>query len=289
MGLNMKRVLFAAVGLIALAGLPAAAADLPAKAPILKAPPVEVWNWTGFYIGGNGGYSWGRSDTDVSFFNTATGLPIVTPAGSIFTSKFDLNGWVAGGQVGYNWQTGNWVWGIEADFQGTGQDGDATFLCAATATGGVCLPGLTFLPAGVTGTTLSLSQKLEWFGTVRARAGMLFTPTTLLYVTGGFAYGSLKTSGLLSGFTANGAAVSAAFSNSDTNGGWTVGAGIEARLFGNWTGKIEYLYMDLGDFDNTVAFAATPTIGAHISSHVTDNIIRAGLNYKFGGPIIARY
>jgi outer membrane immunogenic protein len=285
----MKRILFAAAGLVALAGLPAAAADLPVRAPIMKAPPVEVWNWTGFYIGGNGGYSWGRSETDVEYFNPVTGLPIVPPVGSITSIDFDLNGWVAGGQAGYNWQSGNWVFGIEADFQWSGQDGDAVFTCAATLIGGPCLPGLTFLPPGVTGTTLSLSQKLEWFGTARLRAGMLFTPTTLVYVTGGLAYGSVETSGLLNGFTPAGVAVSQAFSNSDTNFGWTVGAGIEARLFGNWTGKLEYLYMDLGDFDSTVAFAAAPTIGARISSHVTDNIIRAGLNYKFGGPLIARY
>src|SRR5262245_40762928 len=195
----MKRILYAAVGLVALSGLPAAAADLPARAPIMRAPPIEVWNWTGFYLGGNGGYSWGRSDTDLSF--TTTGLPITAPAGSVISNEFDLKGWVAGGQVGYNWQTSNWVWGIEADFPGNGQEGDATFLCAATATGGVCLPGLAAPPAGATGTTLTINQKLEWFGTVRLRAGMLFSPTTLVYVTGGFAYGSVKTSGLLSGFT----------------------------------------------------------------------------------------
>src|ERR1044071_7745068 len=99
----MKRVLFAAVGLMALAGLPAAAADLPTKAPVLKAPPVELWTWTGFYIGGNVGYSWGRSDTDlVDFFNPATGLSITPPAGSITGLKFDMNGVVGGGQAGYN-------------------------------------------------------------------------------------------------------------------------------------------------------------------------------------------
>src|SRR5262245_2690417 len=197
----MKRILSAAVGLVALAGLPAAAADLPARAPIMKAPPVEVWTWTGFYIGGNGGYSWGRSETDAAFFNPLTGVGIVAPAGSTTGFDFDLNGWVAGGQIGYNWQSGNWVWGLEADFQGSGQDGDARFLCAATAGGGACLPGLTFLPGGATGTALSVTHKLEWFGTVRARAGMLFTPSTLVYVTGGFAYGSVKSSGLLAGFT----------------------------------------------------------------------------------------
>src|SRR5262249_54383100 len=205
----------------------------------------------------------------LSFSNTTTGLPITTPAGSFISNEFNLNGWVAGGQVGYNFQSSNWVWGIEADFQGTGQEGDATFLCAATATGGVCLPGLTAPPAGATGTTLTINRKLEWFGTVRLRGGMLFTPNTLVYVTGGFAYGSAKTWGQLSGFRPAGAPISVGLSNSDTNGGWTVGAGVEARLWGNWTGKVEYLYLDLGDFNNNVAFAATPTIGANISSHIT--------------------
>jgi outer membrane immunogenic protein len=286
----MKRILFAAVGLMALTGLPAAAADLPTKAPILKAPPIEVWNWTGFYIGGNVGYSWGRSDTDVDYFNPVTGLSITPPAGSIVSSKFDMNGWVGGGQAGYNWQTGNWVFGIEADIQWTGQDGDERFSCAATVIGGVCLPGLTFLPPGATGTTLDVSQKLQWFGTARARLGTTaWSPSTLLYVTGGFAYGSVKTTGVLRGFTANGAAVTTAFSDSDTNGGWTVGAGIESRIYGNWTAKVEYLYVDLGDFDNSVQFATAPAIGARFTSHVTDHIARFGLNYKFGGPIIARY
>jgi outer membrane immunogenic protein len=288
----MKTSLFAGIGILALAALaqPATAADMAVRAPVLKAPPlVETWSWTGFYIGGNGGYSWGRSDTDVQFFNPVTGLAIVPPAGSITNAKFNLNGGIAGGQIGYNWQSGNWVWGLETDIQWSGQKGDAQFLCAGTVAGGVCLPGLTFLPAGVTGTTLSIEQKLQWFGTVRGRLGMTVTPTLLAYVTGGFAYGSVKTTGVLGAFTPNGAAVPAAFSNSDTNGGWTVGGGLEGRISGNWTAKIEYLYIDFGDFNTTATSPIVATIGARVNSHVTDNIVRVGLNYKFGGPIVARY
>src|SRR5436305_9061199 len=102
----------------AMVAVPAAsAADMAPR--YTKAPPamVEVWNWTGFYIGGNAGYSWGRSNTDVSFFNTATGAPIVLPPGSITSRSFDMNGGIAGGQAGYNWQTGNYVLGVEADIQ----------------------------------------------------------------------------------------------------------------------------------------------------------------------------
>ena len=207
----MNRFLVASVGAIALfAAQPAAAADMPVKAP---PPVVAVWTWDGFYIGGNVGYSWGRSDTDVEYFNAGNGLPIAPPAGSITSQKFNMNGWLAGGQIGFNVQRNNWVFGVEADGQWTGQKGDTSFLCAAVpVTAGVCLPGLTFLPAGVTGTTLSLEEKLQWFVTLRGRVGVLAQPSTLLYVTGGFAFGSVKASGTLGGVLANGTAVAQAFS-----------------------------------------------------------------------------
>ena len=252
---------------------------------------VEVWSWNGFYIGGNVGYSWGRSDTDVEYFSTVTGLPIAPPAGSITSQKFNMNGWLAGGQVGYNIQSNNWVYGIEIDGQWTGQKGDANFLCAAVAvSAGPCLPGLTFLPGGVTGAALSLEEKLQWFVTVRGRVGVLAQPSTLLYVTGGLAFGSVKANGVLASTNAQLVATSLAFSDKDTNAGWTVGAGIEHRIAGNWTAKLEYLYMDLGTFHYTVAFPAAPTIGARINSDVTDHIVRIGLNYKWGPtPVVARY
>jgi outer membrane immunogenic protein len=268
----------------------ASAADLAAR-PYTKAPAmVEVYNWTGFYIGGNAGYSWGRSNADVSYFNTATGAPIVPPAGSIVNNSFDMNGAIAGGQAGYNWQTSNWVLGLEADIQWSGERGSSAFRCAATATGGICLPGLTFLPAGVTGTNLALDQSLEWFGTVRGRAGLLATPQVLLYATGGLAYGSIKTSGALSGVTPGGIAVASLGSNSETRVGWTAGAGVEGMITRNWSAKLEYLYMDLGRSNaGTFTLAPASVIAANVSSNFADHILRAGVNYRFGGPVVARY
>jgi outer membrane immunogenic protein len=268
----------------------ASAADLAAR-PYTKAPAmVAVYDWTGFYIGGNAGYSWGRSNSDVFYFNTATGAPIVAPAGSILGGGFDMNGAIAGGQIGYNWQTSNWVWGLEADLQWSGERGSAAFRCAGTIAGGVCFPGLTFLPAGAVGTNLALDQSLEWFGTVRGRGGVLVTPQVLLYGTGGLAYGSIKSTGALAGFTPGGVAVAAIGSNSDTRVGWTVGAGVEGMITGNWTAKLEYLYMDLGRH-NAGSFTLAPgsTIGANVSSNFRDHILRVGLNYRFGGPVIAKY
>ena len=283
---------FVTAGFATMAAVPAASAADLAVRPYTKAPPamVEVWNWTGFYIGGNGGYSWGRSNTDVTYFNTATGALILPPPGSITASRFDMNGGIAGGQAGYNWQVGNWVLGIEADIQWSGERGSALYRCGATATGGVCLPGLTFLPPGATGTTLALDQKLEWFGTVRGRAGVVVTPRVLLYGTGGLAYGSIKSTGFLSGFNPNGGTVTSVGSNTDTRFGWTVGAGAEAMITGNWTAKLEYLYMDLGRFNaGTFSLAPLSPISATVSSKFTDHIVRAGINYKFGGPVVAKY
>ena len=288
----MRTFVGTAAGMILAASITSAfAADLgvrpPARAPIMVP---EVLSWTGFYIGGNGGYSWGRSRSTVTFVNSVTGVPIAAPAGSVTANDFNLDGGVAGGQIGYNWQTSNFVFGLEADLQWSGERGSSAFTCGATPLiGGVCVPGATFLPPGAAGTGLALDQRLEWFGTFRARAGLLVTPSVLAYVTGGLAYGSLKTDAALTSFTPLGVAVTGLSSSKETHAGWTVGGGLEAKFGSNWSGKLEYLYMDLGSFDNTVALV-TPAIGATIDSRITDHVFRAGINFHFSaGPVVARY
>jgi outer membrane immunogenic protein len=265
--------------LAAVVAVPAQAADMPVKAP----PPVVLWNWNGWYIGGNIGYSWGRSQTDVSYFNATTGAAIAAPAGSITSADTNLNGIIGGGQIGINWQTGNWVAGLEADIQGSGQKGSSSYLCAATLVGGPCFPGFTFAPAGVSGAGLSLDQKLTWFGTLRGRLGAttMSANPVMIYVTGGLAYGEIKTDAALSGPAGFPVVISTATASSSTvNVGWTIGVGAEARLSGNWTGKIEYLYMDLGTVDGSVTNTAT-NVRANYSSRITDNILRVGVNFIF--------
>src|SRR5438132_356201 len=117
---------FAMAAFAALAAVSSAsAADMVVPAYTKGPPPlIVVYNWTGFYIGGNAGYSWGRSRTDVNYFNNTTNLLLATG-----TSSFDMNGWVAGGQLGYNWQNQLWVWGFEGDIQATGQKGSTLFIC----------------------------------------------------------------------------------------------------------------------------------------------------------------
>jgi outer membrane immunogenic protein len=261
----------------AVAASSALAADMPVKArPVV----VAVYDWTGFYIGGNVGYSWGRSRTDVSYYNNATNALFARGSGD-----FDMDGWVAGGQAGYNWQRERWVFGLEGDIQATGQKGSALFTCV----GPLCSNNTAINPA-LAPVNVTLENKLDWFATFRGRVGYTFVPTVLGYVTGGLAVGGVQGSGVITGFNANGAAISAAFSNDDTQVGWTVGAGLEASLGGNWTGKIEYLYLDLGRFHTTALLLANaPAVRAEFSSHITDHIARVGVNYRFGGPVVAKY
>jgi outer membrane immunogenic protein len=291
----MKRSILLAALILGTAA-PAFAADIPVKArpaPVV----VDTWNWNGFYLGLNGGYSWGRSRTTVDYFSLPGGALIVPPPGSVTSGTFNLNGGVFGGQVGYNWVGSGWLFGFEADLQWSGEKGSGIFTCAAAGVAGVpgvCNPGLTFLPGGVAGgTTLTLEQHIQWFGTLRGRAGWLVTPSVLLYATGGLAYGSIKSSGTITGLNNFAQPVAAVFSNTKTNAGWTIGGGIEGHLGGNWTGKLEYLYLDLGTVTNQVNLITIPPvtgIGANISSRITDHVFRAGINYHFPpGPVVARY
>jgi outer membrane immunogenic protein len=286
----MKEILTGVFALVLLASNSAVfSADLPVgqvyKAPVASPLP---YSWTGFYLGGNIGYSWGRSEIDITFADNASRTVLFNS-----NTGFDMNGLIGGGQIGYNIQTGSLVWGLEADIQASHQGGVTSFLCPAE----VCSPRPgSSTPGPVIG---SLNQKLEWFGTVRSRIGLPVTPTVLAYVTGGLAYGEVNTEGTLSGFTAPvcgcvllSTPVMAAFGSNTTRVGWTIGAGIEASLWENWTAKIEYLYIDLGTIAATgVNQLSFPPIAAVFSAHVTDNIVRVGLNYSFNrtAPIIAKY
>ena len=273
----MKKSLLAGIafGLIAAAGS-ASAADMAVKAP----PMAPAWyDWTGFYVGVNGGYSWGRSSTNVTGTTSA-------PSTLAFPLSHDMDGGLGGGQIGYNWQFNhNWLFGLEADIQGTGQKGTAqapTFLF----TPGVAVAALPSVTA-----TGSLAQKLPWFGTARARLGVEPTDHWLLYVTGGLAFGEVENTATATtsvAFPGGPVLASAASTGSanNTRAGWTIGGGAEWVISGRWTAKVEYLYIDLGTISDTFAFTGLSTGGfatASASSHITDNIFRAGVNYRFTG------
>jgi outer membrane immunogenic protein len=266
--------LAAAVAISAISSIGSATAADLAPRVYTKAPAPVVYDWTGFYIGGNVGYSWGKSN-DTSTLTNGPGTVFFGSAGSS-----NLDGVVGGGQIGYNWQVQNWVWGLEADIQGTGEDGSRVFTCGL-GTGFCQRPALTaqfgtFLAQQI---PVALSQKIDWFGTVRGRAGVLVAPKVLTYVTGGLAYGEVNTSETIG-------TVPAGFTNTATNLGWTVGLGVEGAIGGNWTARLEYLYVDLGSvsgsFLTTISTFGGGFVSSNYSSHITDNVLRVGVNYKFG-------
>ncbi|WP_315838389.1 outer membrane protein [Bradyrhizobium prioriisuperbiae] len=240
-----------ALGTALVAGAGAAsAADLPARV-YTKAPPmlVQAYNWTGFYAGVNAGVGFGRSKTDLA-----------VPGLGDEHSRLGGLGALGGAQIGYNLQTGNFlglgniVFGVEADIQGADLQDNRTCYY-------FCAPG-----AGA-----AINQKLDWFGTARGRVGIASGPV-FSYFTGGFAYGNVKTTITdLSGLTAP-----STFSSTRT--GWTIGSGVEAALGGNWTGKVEYLYVDLG-----TQSGINTAVPYTYSSEIREHIFRAGLNYRFGG------
>jgi iron complex outermembrane receptor protein len=248
-----------------------------------KAPVVTAWSWAGPYLGLNIGYSAGKSKTDAVFSDATLGAPLFATG-----SSDNLNGLIGGVQAGYNWQAGNWVAGIEGDIQMSGQSATPTYVCPAA----VCNPTIVDVNAPVTASFVQ-GHKLDSFGTLRGRLGTTITPDVMAYATGGLAVGSIRTSVNLSGvgFDADGnpGVVSAPFSVLTIKPGWTVGAGLEGRLFGNVTGKVEYLYMDFGTVSSSVTngLNATP-ITLATSSRITDNIVRAGVNYKFD-PAVGGY
>ncbi len=233
---------------------------------IFKSTRPAPWTWTGYYLGLNGGYSWGKSRTDALFNDSSLGTAFAT------SSSFGIDGKVFGIQTGYNFQAGGWVWGIEADAQLTAQHADPKFTCPD----GVCNP------AGPVLAAFDQSQKVQWFATLRARLGATITPNAIVYLTGGAAVADLRTEGTVFGFDVTGAPLFNSFGNITINAGWTIGGGIEARLCGNWTGKVEYLYLNLGsmstNLNNQESMMALTTT---FNSRVTDRIVRAGVNYKF--------
>jgi outer membrane immunogenic protein len=226
---------------------------IPAASPVAK--------WAGFYLGGNAGSGVARDH----FQQT-----IAAPFSITESFSEQPRGFIGGAQAGYNWQAANWVFGIEADFQGTTQRDDRTCLVNCALTG------------------LQYDQKLPWFGTVRSRLGYGIGQT-LFYATGGLAYGEVKTT-----ISDNFGGVNVA-TLEQTKTGWAAGAGIESPLefldmFGkNWTAKTEYLYVDLGSSSNTYSGITSPLLIAFVggnaahtfSTHVTDHVFRTGLNYHF--------
>jgi outer membrane immunogenic protein len=262
----MRQLIIGSIAAIALACSQSAfGADMAVKAPLT--PPPASYNWTGFYVGGNVGYSWGNSNTAATFTDPPNPFLDFTSANAP-RSK----GVIGGGQIGYNWQASpNWVLGLEADWQGTSEK-------AALA---IINPfNIPFFAIG--SLTTSYETKMLWVGTARGRIGYAWD-RLLFYGTGGLAYGEVKVDGTvnLSAISLGGPVnTTAAFGHSNLNAGWTLGGGVEGAIVSNWTWKVEYLYINLGSL-NMSAPGPSPVQTLTLQARFTDNIVRAGVNARF--------
>ncbi len=228
----MKRIILAACAglLVAAVASPSLAADMPRRA--YKAAPAYIapFSWTGFYVGINGGYGWGKS----SWTN-------VTAGGT--TGDFNTKGGLVGGTLGYNVQSGSWVWGLEGDLDASWIKGTETANCGT--------PGC--------------ETKDTWLGTGRGRIGYA-ADRWLAFITGGAAFGDIKMT------------TPASTSQSTTRIGWTLGGGVEYAFAGPWSAKIDYLYVDLGK--GKCDIGACGNANAYEATFKA-NIVRLGVNYRF--------
>ena len=277
------------VGFSGLGG--ALAADMAVKA---RPMPVEVYNWTGFYIGGDVGGAWGRDDVTHSTLIAAPGLAFPVDAAAVTAASspsFNPSSFVGGLYAGYNFQSGNIVYGLEGDI--------SSFRMHSNAAGTFPFPSTTTLTFNA-----NTSVSTDWLFTLRPRVGYA-AGSWLLYATGGLAVTNesiSQVSGVL-----NAATFTSSFSS--TRAGWTVGAGVEHMLTKNWVVRAEYLHTDFGTANgpgvgnlptgvlgNLLCTAGAPVLtgpatitGCSVSNRLTAEIFRVGVSYKFGGPVVAKY
>jgi outer membrane immunogenic protein len=271
--------LIAGFALGVLAAVPAMAADMKPAPVYTKAPMMApVYSWTGAYIGLNAGYGWGDSEVSTSTLNPPVqyfATSSVVAINAVGAQTIKPNGFTGGGQIGYNWQSSSvTVVGLEADFQYFGLRGSSNL-----TTGYPAFAPTTF--------TINQSVQTDWLATFRARLGYLVTPSALLYITGGGAVTDLKGS---FSFTDTFSAATESASFSSTKLGWTVGGGVEWRLWSGWTAKAEYLFVSFPSAsvtsNNLVVASGTGPRPLQTFTHSADldaSIARFGLNYKLGG------
>ena len=278
-GVSVKRHLLAGVALVALAVAgPASAADMPVKAPPRAATP---WSWAGFYVGGHGGYGWGRNHFTITddpfFFGKSPGFS---------SGGYDLKGPLGGLHAGANWQDGSVVGGLEIDLTWTDIRGSSS-----SSWGPNFIPGPDRNEFG----TATHSGKFSMLGTARARLGYAVRPDVLLYGTGGLAWTRfVENMDLVSTrvFLAPPESDAMFLSSSIPSWrfGWVAGVGGEVRLFeSNWLARVEYLHYDFGKSASSIEpnpfLPGAQTI--RTSGNVTLDVVRAGLSYKFYPFVVA--
>lgn len=256
----MRKTSFVVLASFLLGGT-ALAADLPVKAPAYKAPPAAAFTWTGFYVGGNVG--WGLyhfTSTNVATVNSTN-----FPAG--YSSSADLDGFLGGAQVGYDWQFApNWLVGVGGDFDWADIKGDEN-------NSGVLNPLV----------VSHIHSSITWLATATAHLGYVLDNNWLLYAKGGGAWEHTKTD---SNTTNPAGVIVTTISGDHARSGWTAGGGAEYRFARNWSALLEYDYVDFGTAtqSNTVTMGTTAPVvtGASVQRDNTAHmhVIKLGVNYR---------
>lgn len=229
--------------------------------------------WTGFYVGANAGYQWGTGSNGLILLPDVAAWTAGSPAFAQFNGRYGEtpDGPLGGAQLGFNWRSGTIVMGVEADFDWL--DADETTVRTAFIP-----PPVSFTNSGI------VRQELDWLATLRARLGLLVSADQrlLVYLTGGLAFGHIKTShfSINTDVTPN---AGFAGSSSDTEVGGTVGGGLEWKLDSLWSLKAEYLYYDLGEQrvkGSNFNSISPPGFGVDAFYDTQGHIVRVGINYK---------
>jgi outer membrane immunogenic protein len=283
----MKRIIAAAVLAVIGTTSVASAADMATKAPMYKAPAAVVSDWTGFYIGAHGGYGWSNQNDWQYYDCCGSSTPSNIPIG-----QGKLNGGLAGGQIGYNWQTGSYVLGLQAD--GSWADIKGTAGNPLNLIDGRCaFPGIDDQSAACRTTYKAMFN-------FTGRAGYLITPSTLIYGKAGINVSSIDFK-VLNDVDVNGGTCGPIGSTypgyntvNRTRAGFTAGAGIEQRISDRLTIFGEYDYADVGGTALNAYTGGTGPSGCTRDFRATTttkglNIVKGGINYSFGGPIVAKY
>jgi outer membrane immunogenic protein len=291
----MRKLFLLGLGMVTamMVGGVAQAADMPVKAPPMAAP--VMYNWTGFYIGGHVGGAWAdrnghdRFDGDRCFWGEWSGRVCFDDNNGFGRNKGHL---IAGGQVGFNYQINQWVWGVEGQISAVFNDNDNDSPCGF------------FTWNGTRDHLFRCDERGGWIATIAARLGMTFgqTGNWLLYVKGGGAFADARFRPRLrddcpltwtfcnsNNFSFN--------NNDDTRTGWMIGAGLEYGAWANWSWKLEYNFMDFGNdnhrFDHLIASCAC-NLRHDFDNDFQIHVVKFGLNYRFGAapvaaPVAARY
>ena len=263
----MKKVLLAALGLVAVSVVPALAADLPARTYTKAPPPVAMYNWSGFYVGLDGG---GASSHNCWNLTSAIGVGLIPTTSE---GCHDATGGLVGGQVGYRWQMTNWVFGVEAQGDWANLKGSNTSLVGSAI-----------------GVPFTNQTKIDSIGLFTGQVGYAWN-NVLWYGKGGAAVAHDKYAGIAIGAIGTIPAAAIFDQATETRWGGAIGTGVEIGFAPGWSVAFEYDHLFMGSHSVNLTSTAVAGGGFSRTDSIKQNVDMGTVrvNYTFGGPVVAKY